>query len=167
MDHEQVFHFRSLGYEYNNAEVEKQGKFLNRMSGFVRLYAAMIVTTGPPEDRSGPPHPYGIEHAWIYLGALANLAPHPEITATILYDFMSVAGHTLYSHYGKQYSKLQALFTQQFLEQIKMVTPGGISGPFTRLEGFLNDCKVRGYPAKPDGMIPDSFWRSALQSTAW
>ena len=40
--------FRSLGYRYVDGEVEQQDKFLRRMSGLMRLYAAIIVTPGSP-----------------------------------------------------------------------------------------------------------------------
>ena len=55
--------FRSLGYNYeDNGEVEKQDKFLRRMSGMMRLYAALLVST--PARGQNHPHPHGLENAW-------------------------------------------------------------------------------------------------------
>ena len=39
------FVYRSLGYNYaSDGTIEKQDKYLKRMSGFMRLYAAIMVT---------------------------------------------------------------------------------------------------------------------------
>ena len=60
------------------------------MSGLIRLYAALFVATPP---RPQQPHPHDIGHAWLWLSRLLNLEPRPDITATILYDFLQV-GYT-------------------------------------------------------------------------
>lgn len=37
---------------------------------------------------------------------MLNLEPYPDISATVLYDFLAVAGHALMKVYGKQFQKL-------------------------------------------------------------
>ena len=54
--------FRALGYNYVDGAVEKQDKFLRRMSGVMRLYAALMVAPPPRGE-----HPHGIENAWRWL----------------------------------------------------------------------------------------------------
>lgn len=79
---------RSLGYKVEDGEVEAQDKFLRRMSGLMRLYAAIIISPHP----RGPtaPHPWGIDRAWIWLARIINQEPHPDITATLIYDLLKV-----------------------------------------------------------------------------
>ena len=167
---------RSLGYTFNDAgEVEKQDKFLSRMSGMIRLYAAIMVTSAPPPGGHAPnktapaAHPHGIEHAWVWLTSLVNLEPRPDITATVLYDILYVTGHALLNKYGKQFKKLQQMIMNTFLPKIKAVTPHGTSGPLTRLEEFLQKCIVTGQVAPPNGMITADFWAktTAFNTVAW
>lgn len=63
-------YYKSLGYKYNDGVVEKQDKFLNRMSGIMRLYAAIIVA----RRRNGVviQHPFGLPNAWRWLAATLN-----------------------------------------------------------------------------------------------
>ena len=151
---------RSLGYTFNNAGgLENQDKFLSRMSGFVRLYAAIMVTSAlPPGSHAPAAHPYGIEHAWVWLTSLLNFEPRPDITATVLYDILYVSGHALLNKYGAQFKKLQQRIMNTFLPKIKAVTPHGTSGPLTRLEEFLQKCIVTGQVAPPNGIITADFW---------
>lgn len=65
-------YYRSLGYKYSDdGTIERQDKFLKRMSGLMRLYAALTVT----KQRQGitNPHPYGIKNAWRWLAATLNI----------------------------------------------------------------------------------------------
>jgi nucleoporin GLE1 len=80
---------RSLGYKVaEDGTVETQDKFLRRMSGLMRLYAAIMVTT-PPQG-ANTPHPHGLLYAWRWLARVMNLDPNPDITATAIYDMLQV-----------------------------------------------------------------------------
>ena len=64
-------YYKSLGYKYSeDGTVEKQDKFLKRISGLVRLYASIIVTN----QRQGvtQSHPHGLQNAWRWLAAMLN-----------------------------------------------------------------------------------------------
>src|SRR5688500_3737297 len=61
---------RLLGYRYIDGVVEKQDKFLKRMSGVVRLYAAILVTEPLLADRA---HSRGLNFAWQWFAAILNL----------------------------------------------------------------------------------------------
>lgn len=80
---------RLQGYRVSEkGAVESEDIFLKRMSGVVRLYAAIIQT---PPFHSGQPHPHGPEHGWAWLARVLNMPPHPTLTATALYDFLEVS----------------------------------------------------------------------------
>lgn len=64
-----------LGYLYlQDGKVEPQDKFLKRMSGVMRLYAAILIT--PPRrayQNSSKAHPIGLRESWRWLAASLNL----------------------------------------------------------------------------------------------
>lgn len=81
--------YRALGYKVEeDGTIEQQDKFLRRMSGVVRFYAAILVTS-PPQGANHP-HPHGLEHAWTWLSRSLNLQPNPDITATAIFDMLQV-----------------------------------------------------------------------------
>lgn len=154
------FLFRMLGYKVDsNGTIEAQDKFLKRMSGIMRLYAAILVSSPP---RSNAVHPHGIEHAWIWLSRVLNMDPQPDITATLTYDMLQVAGHTLFSAYKVQFVKLLFLLYKEFLPKLRSVSVAG--GPVARLEQFLeqtlNKFKMKQMMPHPDGYLAQNFWFS-------
>jgi len=72
------------------------------MSGVIRFYAAILITS-PPQGAHHP-HPHGLEHAWIWLSRSLNLQPNPDITATAIYDMLQVRERGVHSfqllHFG-------------------------------------------------------------------
>ncbi|XP_067685527.1 mRNA export factor GLE1-like [Haliotis asinina] len=155
----QEYH-RMLGYKVDSdGTIEAQDKFLKRMSGIMRLYAAILVSSPP---RSNAVHPHGIEHAWIWLARVLNMDPQPDITATLTYDMLQVTGHTLFSVYKVQFVKLLFLLYKEFLPKLKTVSVAG--GPVARLEQFLeetlNKFKMKQTMPHPDGYLPQNFWFS-------
>lgn len=156
---------RNLGYKVtSDGEVEQQDKFLRRVSGFTRLYAALIISNPPPSGSGGlqsssTSHPHGIEHAWSWLGHMVNVEPRPDITATVLHEFLIVAGHTLSQVYRRQFVKLvESIFTA-YLPRIVAVTPSAASGPVSRLESLLKSC-ISGRISPPKGLLSPSFWHT-------
>ena len=148
-------YYKALGYEYIDGTVEKQDQFLKRMSGVVRLYAAVIVSI--PRVRQQEPHPFGLQNGWTCLAAIVNLTPRPEITATVLLNFLEVAGHRLLNAYGKQFIKLLDLVCTEYMTAIRKVTPDGSDGLVVRLDGFLQKTMKRREVAPPDGQLPSGF----------
>ena len=139
---------RSLGYIVKDGgEVEQQDKFLRRMSGFVRLYAAITISSAPSSQR--PNHPHGVNAAWSWLARIANVEPRPDVTATVIGDLLSVAGRELHRTYGRQFIKVIKLIADEYLPLIKAVTPSGSGGPITRLEGLLRDALSGRLPSPP------------------
>ncbi|XP_046557631.1 mRNA export factor GLE1-like [Haliotis rubra] len=151
---------RMLGYKVDSdGTIEAQDKFLKRMSGIMRLYTAILVSSPP---RSNAVHPHGIEHAWIWLARILNMDPQPDITATLTYDMLQVTGHTLFSVYKVQFVKLLFLLYKEFLPKLKSVSVAG--GPVARLEQFLektlNKFKMKQIMPHPDGYLAQNFWFS-------
>lgn len=57
---------RMLGYQVTDSKVEQQDNFLKRMSGMIRLYAAIIQLQWPYGNRQEA-HPHGLNHGWRWL----------------------------------------------------------------------------------------------------
>jgi len=156
-------HKRLCGYNCkNDGSVEDQDQYLKRMSGFVRIYAAILQSPLPPGAMQ---HPHGIEEAWKWLTRFLNLKPEPEITATVLYDFLAVVSHKMNEVYGKQFDKLMYALCHDYFPKIKEVelatdSKKSIGGPLVRLEKFLKDCLVIKPIAKPDGYLSSAFWNT-------
>nr|CAG4650187.1 EOG090X0755 [Sida crystallina] len=150
-------YYKALGYQYTDGQIEKQDKFLKRMSGLVGLYAAVIISV-PRQQQQQLQHSYGLAKGWTFLASVLNLPPRAEITATVLFHFLEVAGHSLSQAYGRQFQKLLHLLCTDYFAMIRSVTPDGCGGPVVRLDNFLqNAIKRRGISA-PAGQLPANFW---------
>jgi nucleoporin GLE1 len=152
-----LLHSRALGYIYTDGQPEQQDKFLRRMSGIMRLYSSILITDLP--QKIGPNgNPHGLNHAWMWFARILNMEPRPDITATLLYDFLQVTGHYLCRAYGKQFHKLLFVLQTEFLQKIKAVTPSGAGGPLVRLENCLEKWIKEGRIPPPDGVLSPNFW---------
>lgn len=156
---------KALGYKFNSdGNVEKQDQFLKRMSGMMRLYAAIMVVPPPPLRGASTRHPHGVEHAWMWLSRVMNIYPHADITATMIYDMLQVAGNALYARYGKQFQKLLYVLIKEYLPKLKRVASASGGGPLTRLETFLEaSLKHNGQIMipHPEGYLQANFWMSS------
>ncbi|XP_025834819.1 nucleoporin GLE1-like, partial [Agrilus planipennis] len=145
-------YYKSLGYNYIDGVVEKQDKFLKRMMGIMRLYAAIVISK-PKSDQKISPH--NIAYGWRWFSAFLNLEPQIDITATMIHIFLEVAGSTLQQVYGKQFYKLMNFLSKVYMPMLKKYDSGG---PFTRLEVLLHDYQRTGQLEKPKGLLPTNFW---------
>lgn len=148
---------KSLGYKVSKGRVEDQAKYLRRMSGIVRTYAAIIQSPKPLGCHN---HPHGIQHGWTWLTRFMNVEPRKEVTATILYDFIDVAGHALFLEYGKQFIKIMKVIRHRFLDEISRVSAGQHRGPTERLKIFMEDCEKLNSVRKPEGHLKREFWNT-------
>ena len=128
--------YLALGYKYEDDKVEEQIKFINRMSGMTRMYASCCVSS-LPKGQESVNHPHGLGNIWRWLSSTLNLKPMNDITATLVYDVLEIAGSALFEKYGKQFQKLLVVLCQSFFPQIHAVTLDGSGGPVMRLETFL------------------------------
>lgn len=110
---------RILGYRVDDSGVEGQDSFLKRMSGMIRLYAAIIHLRWPYTNKQGvrilayvcvtlccefivlfnqmlfsyfllQAGPHGLNHGWRWLAQMLNMEPLADVTATLLFDFLEV-----------------------------------------------------------------------------
>ena len=138
--------------------MEKQDKFLKRMSGIMRLYAAIIVSAPPGGRQRYREH--GLECGWSWLTRVTNMKPWPDITATLLFDFLEVTGHAFVKTYGRQFNKLLQVIVTDFVPRLRAVSPAGAGGPIARLESFLEKCIKSRQIQPPEGLLPAHFWRT-------
>uniref|UniRef100_A0A8C6TXK0 mRNA export factor GLE1 n=1 Tax=Neogobius melanostomus TaxID=47308 RepID=A0A8C6TXK0_9GOBI len=108
-------HHRRLGYRVDDSGVEGEDSFLKRMSGMIRLYAAIIQIRWPYGSKQGPA-PHGLNHGWRWLAQMLNLEPLADTTATLLFDFLEVCGNALMKQYQGQFWKLILLLKEEYLD---------------------------------------------------
>lgn len=153
LTYEQLDH-KSFGYKFDSSgNVELDAKYLKRMTGIVRLYAALIVTS----SKYNLPV-IGLSQAWIFVAGTLNQNPAVDITATILVEFLNIVGFTMHQAYGKQFIKLLQYINTYYLKKIALVTPAGHGGPITRLNSFISKCLSIGSIEEPTGMLSSDFW---------
>nr|KAF6484655.1 GLE1 RNA export mediator [Rousettus aegyptiacus] len=104
---------RMLGYQVKDSKVEQQDNFLKRMSGMIRLYAAIIQLRWPYGSRQES-HPHGLNHGWRWLAQILNMEPLSDVTATLLFDFLEVCGNALMKQYQAQFWKMVLLIKEDY-----------------------------------------------------
>lgn len=146
--------YLSRGYTYSDeGVVEKQDKFLKRMSGIFRLRCAIWVAKTPRFINASNPH--GLRYGWQWLASFINLKPEPDICATLLFDFFNVCGSEFLKCYRKQFIKIIELISTQYLAILQNIDEGG---PKTRLEVFLQNVLKTGHIAPPSGLLAPNTW---------
>ncbi|XP_036041786.1 nucleoporin GLE1 isoform X1 [Onychomys torridus] len=150
---------RMLGYQVTDSKVEQQDNFLKRMSGMIRLYAAIIQLQWPYGNRQEA-HPHGLNHGWRWLAQILNMEPLSDVTATLLFDFLEVCGNALMKQYQVQFWKMIVLIKEDYFPRIEAITSSGQMGSFIRLKQFLEKCLQRREIPVPKGFLTSSFWRS-------
>ncbi|KAL0979553.1 hypothetical protein UPYG_G00186480 [Umbra pygmaea] len=148
-----------LGYRVEDGVVEAQDSFLKRMSGMIRLYAAVIQLRWPNGSKQGP-DPHGLNHGWRWVAQMLNMEPLADITATLLFDFLEVCGNALMNQYQVQFWKLILLIKEEYLPRIEEVTSQGQAGSVTRLKQFLESSLRSRHMPPPKGQLSSHFWRT-------
>uniref|UniRef100_A0A4W4G554 mRNA export factor GLE1 n=1 Tax=Electrophorus electricus TaxID=8005 RepID=A0A4W4G554_ELEEL len=148
-----------LGYRVDDSGVEGQDSFLKRMSGMIRLYAAIIQLRWPHSNKQGP-GPHGLNHGWRWLAQMLNMEPLADVTATLLFDFLEVCGNALMKHYRGQFWKLLVLIKEEYFSRIEAVTSAGQLGSVTRLKQFLESALRNKQIDPPKGQLTSAFWRA-------
>lgn len=145
---EQIDH-ESFGYKFDSlGNVESDAKYLQRMTGIIRLYASLIVTSSKCDQPV-----IGLSQAWIFVAGTLNQNPVADITATVLVEFLKIVGFAMHQGYGNQFIKLLQYINTHFLKKIILVTPEGNGGPITRLNSFLSRSLCTGSIEEPKGIL--------------
>uniref|UniRef100_A0AAQ5WYX2 mRNA export factor GLE1 n=1 Tax=Amphiprion ocellaris TaxID=80972 RepID=A0AAQ5WYX2_AMPOC len=150
---------RILGYRVDDSGVEGQDSFLKRMSGMIRLYAAIIQLRWPYGSKQAVA-PHGLNHGWRWLAQMLNMEPLADITATLLFDFLEVCGNALMKQYQIQFWKLILLLKDEYFPRIEAVTSSGQMGSVIRLKQFLETSLQSRQISPPKGQLSSTFWRS-------
>ena len=148
-----------LGYQVIDSKVEQQESFIKRMSGMIRLYAAIIQLQWPYGNRQEA-HPHGLNHGWRWLAQILNVEPLSDVTATLLFDFLEVCGNALLKQYQVQFWKMIQLIKEDYLPRIEAITSPGQMGSLIHLKQFLDKCLQRRNIPVPRGFLTASFWQS-------
>lgn len=96
-----------------------------------RLYSAILITH-PRGAQQNQPHPHGIENGWIWLSNFLNLDIIPDICATLLLEFVQVAGSEMWRVYQRQFQKLIEAIHQHYVPRLDKVS--GIGGWAVHIE---------------------------------
>ncbi|XP_035411201.1 mRNA export factor GLE1 [Cygnus atratus] len=150
---------RMLGYQVKDSKIEEQDHFLKRMSGMIRLYAAIIQLRWPYGNRQGT-HPHGLSYGWRWLAHMLNMEPLADVTATLLFDFLEVCGNALMKQYQVQFWKMILLIREDYFPRIEAITSSGQMGSLMRFKQFLEECLQKKEIPLPKGFLQSSFWRS-------
>ncbi|KAG5896740.1 hypothetical protein JTB14_031722 [Gonioctena quinquepunctata] len=144
--------YTKQGYQYKDGQIEKQDKFLKRMTGIMRLYAAIMVVK-PKKGQNGSPH--SIRNGWRWLSSQLKLEPQVDITATMLHTFLETAGFEMEARYGRAFQKLVMILVNNFLPDCRKQCTGGA---VTRLELLLTEYFKNKKFEKPNGYLESSYW---------
>uniref|UniRef100_A0A3Q0RQ68 mRNA export factor GLE1 n=1 Tax=Amphilophus citrinellus TaxID=61819 RepID=A0A3Q0RQ68_AMPCI len=155
---------RILGYRVDDSGVEGQDSFLKRMSGMIRLYAAIIQTKWPYSSKQGPV-PHGLNHGWRWLAQMLNMEPLvsldiSSVDVTPGHRFLQVCGNALMMQYRGQFWKLILLLKEEYFPRIEAVTSSGQMGSVIRLRQFLETSLQSRQISPPKGQLSSMFWRS-------
>lgn len=147
---------KKMGYEIgDDGKIEGQDIFFGRMSGLIRLYAAIVQSPAPPGVRN---HPHGLANGWLWLGEFLNMEPIRNISTTVLFDFLQVAGHMLMKSYKSQFEKLLYAICYDFYPKLKAVSDDEAS--LARLKMFLERCVKDKRVPVPEGRLDKNFWNT-------
>ncbi|KFO85415.1 Nucleoporin GLE1, partial [Buceros rhinoceros silvestris] len=150
---------RMLGYKVGDSQLESEENFLKRMSGLIRLYAAIIQQRWPYGNKQGA-HPHGLNYGWRWLAQILNIEPLADLTATLLLNFLEVCGKALMKQYDAQFWKILLLIQDDYIPRIEAITSTGQMGSLVRLKHFLKECLQQKNIPPPKGALPASFWKS-------
>ena len=150
-------YFRKLGFKIFDGTIEDNTMYLKRLSGLTRMYAAITISRLPGTDATSVQHPHGLGHIWRVLSSTMNLMPINDITATVIYDLLSVTGAFMFEKYGQAFHKLLETLAQQYFPKIAQVTEEGCGGPVARLESILQKAITNKAIEKPNGLLRADF----------
>lgn len=125
------------------------------MSALARLYGA-IVASGLRKESvlAGRQHPYGLEWGWRWICTVLNSDPLADICATLITEFLQMAGHRMWHCYGDQFVKMLRVLYEQYIPAL----PKGEGWPRARLERLLVKIKIERRIDVPIGTVPEGFF---------
>lgn len=156
-------YLRLCGYKCDGSNMETESQFLRRVTGLMRLYAALLQTPLPPWhkplDSDMSRQPPGSKRGWQWLAMCLNTPTEdPNFAATLICTFLEVAGWTLQRDYGRQFRKMLHVLCKDYFPRLKQLVKTS-SGPISRLEALLQQVLRKGHLARPEGSLNDQAWK--------
>ncbi|KAJ8925487.1 hypothetical protein NQ315_009325 [Exocentrus adspersus] len=145
-------YYTKQGYQYVDGQIEKQDKFLKRMTGIMRLYSAVLIVK-PKRGQNTTPH--NIKHGWRLLSSILKLEPQVDISATIVHTLLETAGFELEARYDRFFKKLILILLDKFLPRCREKCTGGA---VTRLELLLSEYMKNKRFEQPNGYLNYPYW---------
>lgn len=143
--------YKAMAFRVDSGhKVESEEDYVNRLQGYVRLYAALLQTDVSPELSQGT-----IGQAWSYLAWLLNNIPACRYSACALDSFLSVAGFRLFGAFRKQFEKMMMYVSTYFLKELLDVRDPDASAVATRLESYIHMQQYRNVPKGRDMPLRD------------
>ncbi|XP_037513993.1 mRNA export factor GLE1 [Rhipicephalus sanguineus] len=156
-------YLRLCGYKCTENNLETESQFLRRITGLMRLYAALLQTPLPPwhkpADGDRSRQPPGPERGWQWLAMYLNTPTEdPDFAATLICTFLEVAGWALARDYGRQFRKVLHVLCKDYFPRLKQLVKTS-SGPISRLEALLQQVLRKGHLARPEGSLGAQAWK--------
>ncbi|KAH6920595.1 hypothetical protein HPB50_028417 [Hyalomma asiaticum] len=156
-----IEYLRLCGYKCSGGVLEMDSLFLKRITGLMRLYAAMLQTPQPPwyKPSARSRHPPGSERGWQWIAVCLNTpTENPHMAATLIRAFLEVAGWALTRDYGNQFRKILDVLFQYYFPRLKQLIKTS-SGPVSRLEDLLDQVLRDGQLVRPRGSLGAQVWK--------
>eukprot|EP00127_Corallochytrium_limacisporum_P000827 Clim_evm3s26 gene=Clim_evmTU3s26 len=127
-------------------ELEKNGPYTIRMSGYIALYAALLQNEYYDQEKKLLP----MSLTWTWFARILNAEPHP-INVFMMVIFLEVAGHQMSQCYGRQMKKLMALLRDEYLT--KRMHKETEDAHVARLKALLKDYFSKGTFGDPKARL--------------
>lgn len=145
-----------IGAKEKESGLVEDDVYVKRMCCYIKVYAAITQSVPPPKSKRNP---HAIKNAWIWLTRIVNLPPRDNLTASMLLEFLKVAGNVCFSTYKLQFIKLLKLLINYYIPKIKEVSKEDVTS-LSRLQQFLEKCIKSQNVELPSDHIGESFWKS-------
>ena len=142
-------YYKSMGFKMEPAAesgagktsliIEAEEEFVNRLQGYVRLYAA-ILQSDKAVDGFGP------GASWTYVAQLLNALPACRYSACALDAFLSIAGYKMFISFKSQFLKLMKYIKDMFLQDLMAVADADATAVATRLHSYIDLQEYRQIP---------------------
>ena len=141
-------YYKSMGFrieitDQSPAKVENEEDYVNRLQGYMRLYAAILQADSTPDLTAD-----SLGRAWTFLSHFLNFIPASRYSATALDAFLSTAGYRMYACFNRQFEKLLCYIEDFFLKDLKDTLDVDSSAVAARLERYI---QLREYQREPKG----------------
>ncbi|KAL1477634.1 hypothetical protein MTO96_017098 [Rhipicephalus appendiculatus] len=135
-------YLRLCGYKCTENNLETESQFLRRITGLMRLYAALLQTPLPPVAQA---------HGQRQVAPAAGVGARLAVAG-------NVAGWALARDYGRQFRKVLHVLCKDYFPRLKQLVKTS-SGPISRLEALLQQVLRKGHLARPEGSLGAQAWK--------